>query len=131
MKSSSTHDITSSIFPTNTFPDLHIQNEWDSSRVASLIRSKTVPGASGPAFLFLGTHEARLLRKHLGAAFGEEAVASMKDLYYMGLEVVEVEVERFFRIAGRKTPPSRSAAPARSSTWRDRDANSIWSLRLG
>lgn len=116
--------------PTIAHLDLEIGDVWDSAAVVALIRSKSTPRES-PAFVFLGLHEAHLLRAHLGAAFGEDAVASLKDLYYMGLEVVEVEIDRFFRIAGRKTARASQAPGARRAIWRERTSDSLWSLRLG
>jgi hypothetical protein len=47
-------------------------------------------------------HEAYLLRQHLGAAFGPENVQTLKNLYYMGLEVIEVETDYFLRTSGMK-----------------------------
>ena len=116
--------------PTRLHVDLSMGDGWNSAALSELIRSKSAPGEI-PAFLFLGRHEARLLRGHLGAAFGEEAVASLKDLYYMGLEVVEVDIEQFLRVAGRKVTRASGKSITRRPAWRDRKTDSLWSLRLG
>jgi len=65
-------------------PSERILNEhWDAAVLRGLINEKTADGRK-PAFLFLGHHETRLLRRHLAAAFGPEAISNLRDLYYMG-----------------------------------------------
>lgn len=89
-------------------PELDFDASWDAASVAALIRSKTASGET-PAFLFLGKREAGLLRDHLAQVFGVESVTTLKDTYYMGLEVVEVTCERFLFAGGRK--PVREQNP--------------------
>lgn len=115
--------------PANAAIDLHLDDVWDSAALAELIRTHSSHGAS-PAFLFLGSHEAGLLRKHLGAAFGEESVATLRSLYYMGLEVVEIDKDRFLRVAGRKVARTLQDPISRRPAWRDRETESLWSLRI-
>lgn len=115
--------------PANAEIDLHLDDVWDSAAVAELIRTNSSAGAS-PAYLFVGSHEAALLRAHLGAAFGEESVASLKLLYYMGLEVVEIDKDRLLRVAGRKVTRTLQDPISRRPAWRDRETDSLWSLRI-
>lgn len=114
---------------TNTEIDLILDNVWDSAAVAELIRTNSSHGAS-PAYLFVGYHEASLLREHLGAAFGEESVATLRSLYYMGLEVVEINKERFMRVSGRKVARTLQDPISRRPAWRDRETESLWNLRI-
>jgi hypothetical protein len=102
---------------------------WDSSVLAEIIRQKSHPGEA-PSFLLLGRKEATLLRSHLAAAFGEDAVTTLKGTYYMGLEIVEIDFPEFFHTGGRKPAP-RSSGLSRSGNSRlDQDSGSIWRLRL-
>jgi len=113
----------------NAETDLILGGVWDSAAVAELIRTHSSPGAS-PAYLFVGSHEASLLRQHLSAAFGEESVASLRLLYYMGLEVVELDKDHFLRVGGRKIQRTLQDPISRRPTWRDRETESLWSLRI-
>ena len=81
--------------------ELKLANEWDTLAIRQLIETKTAANRT-PICLFLGNQEAHLLRVHLKAAFGPDAVQSLKSLYYMGLEVVEVDTDSFLRTAGAK-----------------------------
>ncbi len=110
--------------------ELSIGETWDSAAVSALIRSKSTLGET-PAFLFVGRHEARLLRDHLAAAFGPDSVTSLKDTYYMGLEVIEIDVDTYLRTAGRKVIRTLQDPIARRPAWRDRDSDTLWQLRLG
>ncbi|MFD2255998.1 hypothetical protein ACFSSA_04860 [Luteolibacter algae] len=95
-------------FVNKTYPDLYSRpsehkfgNTWDTVAVARIIREKSTEGKS-PAFLYLGREEAELLRTHLGQAFGEEAVSTLHETYYMGLKVVTVDAERYICTGGSK-----------------------------
>ncbi len=90
-------------FPDSTSvePELEFGDEWDAGAVSALIRSKCDHGQT-PAFLFIGRKEAGLLREHLAEVFGTAAVATLRDTYYMGLEVVEIACESFLLTGGRK-----------------------------
>jgi len=109
--------------------DLLMQDTWNTAAVSDLIRSHSTHNET-PAYLFVGRHEAGLLRAHLGAAFGEDAVASLKALYYMGLEVVEIEMDHCLRPAGRKVVRTLQDPIARRPAWRDRETESLWHLRI-
>jgi len=109
--------------------DLILGDVWDSAAVAELISNNSTRDVS-PAYLYLGTHEAELLRQHLAAAFGEESVASLKHLYYMGLEVVEIRHERMLRVAGHKVVRTLQDPISRRPAWRDRETESLWNLRI-
>jgi hypothetical protein len=128
----SPRDMKANITPTQPAaaePATPMNDAWNTAAVAEIIRGQSTPGES-PAFLFVGRHEARLLRDHLGAAFGAEAVASLKDLYYMGLEVIEVDMENCLRPAGRKVVRTLQDPMSRRPAWRDRDTDALWHLRI-
>lgn len=119
-----------------TFPDsatlaaeLELDGTWNTAAVSELIRSKCEFGET-PAFLFLGRKEAALLREHLAQAFGAESVTTLRDTYYMGLEVVEIKVESFVFTGGRKTVRTLQDPIARRPAWRDRDTEAMWQLRI-
>ena len=85
--------------------------QWDSAIVRDLITENTDTG-SRPAFLVLGKRETRMLRRHLGAAFGPASVQCLKNTYYMGLQVIEDPAESLLCVAGRKaTFQPRKARP--------------------
>lgn len=109
--------------------ELSFQDKWDSAAVSALIRSKSSLGET-PAFLFVGRREAGLLRDHLAAAFGPDAIASLKDTYYVGLEVIEIDVDTYLRTGGRKTNRTLQDPIARRPSWRDRETDTLWQLRL-
>lgn len=102
---------------------------WDSSVLAEILRQKSHPGEA-PAFLLLGRKEASLLRSHLAAAFGEEAVTTLKGTYYMGLEIVEIDFPEFFHTGGRKPAPRSYGLTGSGGSRLDGDTGSIWRLRL-
>jgi hypothetical protein len=110
-------------------PELLLGEAWDAEAVSELIRSKCSHGET-PAFLFLGKREAELLRKHLASVFGAEAVSTLKDTYYMGLEVVTIESDSFFFVSGRKRVQTLQDPIARRPAWRDRETEALWQLRL-
>jgi hypothetical protein len=92
----------------HVFPDLFSRPSahrfaatWDTVAVARIIRENSAPGKS-PAFLYLGSEEAGLLRNHLAQAFGEESVTTLHETYYMGLKVVVVDAERYIETGGSK-----------------------------
>ena len=109
--------------------ELELDGVWNTAAVSDLIRSKCEHGET-PAFLFLGRQEAALLRGHLAQAFGAEAVSTLRDTYYMGLEVVEIEVESFVFTGGRKTVRTLQDPIARRPAWRDRDSEAMWQFRI-
>lgn len=122
---------TTNPFDTTKFPsELSIRGVWDSAAVSGLIRSKSSAGET-PAFLFVGRHEGLLLRNHLAAAFGPDSVSTLKDTYYMGLKVIEIDVETYLRTAGRKTLRTLQDPIARRPAWRDEASDSLWQFRLG
>jgi hypothetical protein len=109
--------------------ELRLAGEWDPAAVCELIRSKCTLGWT-PAFLFLGRAEAALLRQHLAEVFGAEAVPVLKGTYYMGLEVIEIDVDSFVRLGGRKVVRILQDPIARRPPWRDRETDSLWQLRI-
>ena len=62
----------------------------------------------------------------LGAAFGPESVQTLKNLYYMGLEVIELEVDSYLRTAGMKRVEGLKEALNRSPRWEDLEASRFW-----
>jgi len=110
-------------------PELELDGVWNTGAVSDLIRSKCEHGET-PAFLFLGRKEAALLREHLAGAFGAEAVTTLRDTYYMGLEVVEIEVESFVYTGGRKLVRTLQDPISRRPAWRDRETEAMWQFRI-
>jgi hypothetical protein len=107
--------------------EIAVGEHWDSAALAALIHSKSSSGRT-PAFLFLGRHEAALLKDHLAAAFGPEVVPSLKGTYYMGLEVIELDTERYLRTAGEKAV--RTPHILRPKRWSELERDSVWRLSL-
>ena len=109
--------------------ELVFEDKWDGEAVAELIRSKC-DHVESPAFLFLGRKEAALLTEHLAKVFGEDAVVTLHDTYYMGLDVVTVDCESFLSTGGRKVVRTLQDPISRRPAWRDRDANASWRFRI-
>lgn len=109
--------------------ELHLPGVWDVAAVAELIRSKCTLGES-PTFLFLGRSEAALLRQHLEEAFGQGTAPRLKGTYYLGLEVIEIDVDTFVRVGGRKRTVAVPDTLARRPPGRDHETDSLWRLRL-
>jgi hypothetical protein len=105
--------------------EVRMFDRWNSEAIRALINRKTAQGKT-PAFLFLGQKEAELLRHHLGTAFGSESVRCLRNLYYMGLEVIETEVASFIRTAGMKRVRGLEEALNRIPTPYDLEASSFW-----
>lgn len=109
--------------------ELSFEGGWDSAAVSELIRSKCDHGQT-PAFLFLGKKESILLKEHLTAAWGAEAVVTLKRSYYMGLEVVTIDCESFLATGGRKVIRTLQDPISRRPAWRNRDADTLWQFRM-
>ncbi|NIP98157.1 MAG: hypothetical protein GWO24_33935 [Akkermansiaceae bacterium] len=109
--------------------ELQMFDRWNTEAVSALINRKTSRGRK-PAFLFLGQREANLLRYHLGTAFGPESVRTLKNLYYMGLEVVELDTETYFRTAGLKRVQGLEEALNRRPNHHDLEASSFWRFAI-
>lgn len=107
--------------------EIFLHRQWDATRVRDLIAKKSGLGRQ-PAFLFLGKKEAALLREHLGEAFGAESVASLKDLYYLNMEIIELETPTFFRTAGLKRMGNFLRRQGRAPRWKDIEHGSFWGL---
>ena len=97
-----------SIVSKHAFPELFSRptahqfgSNWDSIAVARIINDNS-DVARTPAFLFLGRKEAELLRANLGEAWGEKSVTSFHQIYYMGLNVVTVDVDSYISTGGSK-----------------------------
>lgn len=105
--------------------ELVFRDQWDTESLRNLVERKTAAGKK-PAFLFLGRREAELLREHIGAAFGPESVQSLKNHYYMGMEVIELDTRCYLRTAGAKRVSSLTEALNRKPGWRDLEASSFW-----
>ena len=109
--------------------ELHLARFWNADAVRELIESKTSVGRK-PAFLFLGKREADFLRDPLGANFGPESVRSLRNLYYMGLEVIELETPSYLRTAGMKRILGFRKNKGRSPLWKDLSNARFWRLIL-
>lgn len=108
--------------------ELEFQTEWDKAAIRALIDQKSAVGRT-PAFLFVGHHEAMLLRVHLNAAFGPASVQTLKNLYYMGLEIIEVDTDRFLRTAGAKRVKTFRDALGKRPKWKELQCSSYWNYR--
>ena len=109
--------------------ELVLDDVWDSAAVSELIRSKCHHDET-PAFLFLGKKEAGLLTGHLAQVFGEEAVVTLHDTYYMGLDVVVIDAESHLSTAGRKSVRTLQDPMSRRPAWRDRETEAMWQFRI-
>ena len=105
--------------------ELEFGDVWDAQKVRALIDQKTQEDRK-PSFLFVGSHEAQLLRYHLGCAFGPANVCTLKNLYYMGLEVVELNVDRFLRTAVRKRVENFLEESGHIPEWKDIYNGNVW-----
>jgi hypothetical protein len=110
-------------------PEITMLDNWDSTAVSDLIRSKSNLGET-PAFLFLGRKESIMLKRHLAAAFGEESVVTLQGTYYMGLEVVGIDCDSFVMTGGRKTTRTLQDPIARRPQWRDAETEALWQFRI-
>jgi hypothetical protein len=109
--------------------ELKLNDRWEAEAVAGLIRSKC-NHVESPAFLFLGRKEAALLTAHLASAFGEEAVVTLHDTYYMGLDLITVDCESFLATGGRKVVRTLQDPISRRPAWRESDDDASWQLRI-
>jgi hypothetical protein len=109
--------------------EVRMDDTWDFRAVSDLIRSKCRFGET-PAFLFVGRKEAGLLREHLAEVFGAEAVSTLHQTYYMGLEVMEIACDSFLSTAGRKTIRTLQDPISRRPSWRDQETDTMWQLRI-
>ena len=109
--------------------ELEMLEGWNGEALAALIRSKS-DHLTAPAFLFLGRREAGLLTEHLAKVFGEEAVATLHDTYYMGLEVIEIDHESYVAVGGCKTVRTLQDPIARRPAWRERETEAGWQFRM-
>ena len=118
-------------FPDSTTlaPELVFGDYWSPEAVSEMIRSKCAHGET-PAFLYVGKTEAALLREHLAEVFGTDAVSTLRDTYYMGLEVVEIECESFLFAGGRKAVRTLQDPLARRPSGRDRVAETLRQFRI-
>jgi len=105
--------------------DLVLFHKWNEKALRELVQRKSTT-SSAPAFLFLGLHEAHLLRKHLGNAFGSESVRSLKNIYYLGMEVIELQTDYFLRTSGRKRVQNFRKKSGRTPRWKDIADGSLW-----
>lgn len=108
--------------------ELEFKTSWDAPALRKLITKKSAVERI-PAFLFLGRHEAMLLRVYLNADFGPSTVRSLKNVYYMGLEVIEVDTDRFLRTAGSKRVKSFQDSLGRRPKWKELQYASSWQFR--
>lgn len=104
--------------------ELSFTDTWDGEAISELIRSKCDHGET-PAFLFLGRREATLLTQHLAEIWGEESVVSLHGHYYMSLKIITIDCESFLTTGGHKAIRQHPR-----HTWRDREVETIWQLRL-
>ncbi len=106
--------------------DVVLVDRWDTSALRAVVDQRCHAGRK-PSHLFLGKAEATLLREHLGDAFGEDAVATFNDLYYMGMLVVELDTPSCFRVAGEKFMDKIDQSGVDPARWKGDDF-SEWEL---
>ena len=109
--------------------ELVLDEIWDTAAICELIRSKCDHDET-PAFLFLGKKEAELLTEHLAAVFGDAAVVTLRDTYYMGLDVVVIDLDSHFSTGGRKAVRTLQDPISRRPAWRDADTEAKWQFRI-
>ncbi|MES2996053.1 MAG: hypothetical protein V4733_04500 [Verrucomicrobiota bacterium] len=121
---------------TEAYPDfrsvpseLTLGDTWNSRAVSDLIRSQSKDGAT-PAFLFVGIKEADLLKRHLAASFGDDAVTTLVGTYYMGLEIVPIIAESFIATGGCKSIRTLQDPVSRRPEWRDSKVETLWQFRV-
>ena len=114
---------------TTTVSELALGETWDTEAISMLIRSKCDHDET-PAFLFLGKKEAELLTEHLAAVFGDAAVVTLRDTYYMGLDVVVIDLDSHFSTGGRKAVRTLQDPISRRPAWRDADTEAKWQFRI-
>jgi|TARA_B110000116_G_C16769753_1_gene552698 hypothetical protein len=114
--------------PNNLPKDLELKEDWDTSALRILVDARCHEGRK-PSHLFLGRHESQLLKGHLGKAFGDDAVSTFNDLYYMGMLVVELNTDRCVRVAGEKFMDQLERSGFELKDWRDDDF-SEWDLHF-
>jgi hypothetical protein len=109
--------------------ELVLGEVWNTEAISELIRSKCDHDET-PAFLFLGKKEAGLLTAHLAQVFGDDAVVTLHDTYYMGLDVVVIDAESHLSTAGRKAVRTLQDPISRRPAWRDRETEARWQFRM-
>ena len=115
--------------PQQAAPEATQDEVWDTVAISELIRSKCRFDET-PAFLFLGKKEARLLTDHLASAFGTDCVSTLRDTYYMGLDVIVLDTETHLSTGGRKAVRTLQDPIYRRAAWRDSEADARWQLRM-
>jgi len=80
---------------------IEMGDTWDTEAIVSLIRRNT-SALVQPKVLMLGEREMKMLRRHLAQAFGEEQIACQKQIFYVGMKVVEIRTPSLVKIAGEK-----------------------------
>ncbi len=108
--------------------DIDFGDTWDSAALRALIDER-IAAERSPSWIFLGKHESLLLRAHLASAFGHEEVQSLHRVYYLGLEVIELEAPRFCRLAGRKFMSKLESHNADLRKWKEDDFSN-WQFRF-
>ena len=90
---------------------------WDPILVRDLVREAQSSGQH-PALIELGHLEASSFRAFLAEAFGEEGTLTLKDTYYLGLEVVAVDTPTRLAVCGNK--PNDAWGGELPPLWTDR-----------
>lgn len=82
--------------------ELVLGDHWDAFLIRDLVEVKSRVG-DRPAYLLLGRHETELLRTHLAKSFGQESVSTLRDTYYLGMEVIVLhQCDSYFAMVGHK-----------------------------
>lgn len=107
---------------------IQMGDTWDTGAIVSLIRRNTT-ALIQPKILMLGEREIRMLRRHLAQAFGEEQIACQKQIFYVGMKVVEIRTPSLVKIAGEKPSPTLERLHAHRSASLD-TITSRWAFRI-
>lgn len=106
---------------------IEMGDTWDTEAIVSLIRRKT-SALVQPKVLMLGEREMKMLRRHLAQAFGEEQIACQKQIFYVGMKVVEIRTPSLVKIAGERPSPTLERMSSHRSTSLNADP-SRWAFR--
>jgi hypothetical protein len=106
--------------------ELFFTDKWDGEAVSELIRTKCDHGET-PAFLFLGRHEAGLLKEHLAEIFGDASVITP---YYKGMNVVTIDCDSFLATSGSKAIRTLTDLTVPRPSWRDCQDEGLWQFRI-
>ena len=81
--------------------DLLVNGTWDADALKTLINARS-EHERRPTHLFLGRHEAKLLKEYLVENDLSYSGGSLEDFDYEGLQIEEVDSDSLLRVAGER-----------------------------